>query len=548
MNKDRAQLIEKLFAANTDDIQIVRGIFDLARHENHIPTGRRVRELAGQKAVTHKGRPDQKDFLTLYWDIMLWLAPNDFDSYMLYLERNRPPKERFYQPRRKVLKRIVDAIQRLVDDELDELVLSMPARTGKTTLLLMLVTWIIGRTPEISNLYSAFSDTITSAFYSGILEIIDDPDTYAWKEIFPKANIAATNAKDETLDIGRAKRYKSITCRSLYGTLNGACDVEGFLIADDLIGGIEEALNPDRLKSAQYKVSNNLLRRCKGGAKILWNGTRWSTQDPTGNRIELLQTSPEFKDRRIEIINIPALDENDESNFDYDYGVGFSTEHYRQVRAEFEANDDEAGWLAQCQGEPIERHGMLFDPEGMRFYNGELPPGDPDRIFSYIDPAFGGGDYVSAPVAYQYGDDVYIHDVVFDNSDKFVTRPKVVVLFERNSVGSATFEGTKSTAEYMEWIDNKLREDGYRVNIKSKAASTRVKKEVRIFDRAPEIREFYFRDRAHRTPEYALFMRNLHSFTMTGKNKHDDSPDSLAGLCDMIHRANRTAVVFQRPF
>jgi len=350
-------------------------------------------------------------FFELYRKSLLFDAPYDFDSYLLYIEINRKPEDRFYQPRRRVLKQVADNLQKLADDELDELFISLPPRVGKTTLLMFFVTWLIGRDSEKSNLYSAFSDIITKAFYNGILETIQDPATYLWRDVFPNTKIVQTNAADETLNLDRKKRYPSLTCRSLYGTLNGACDCNGFLISDDLIGGIEEALNKDRLMAAWSKVDNNLLTRAKEKAKVLWCGTRWSMVDPAGVRMDVLESDGRYTGRRYEIINFPALNEKDESNFNYAYDVGFSSEYYRQRRASFERNNDMASWTAQYMGEPIERDGALFSPDEFRYYNGELPDGEPDRIFMAVDPAFGGGDFVAAPVCFQYGNDVYVHDV-----------------------------------------------------------------------------------------------------------------------------------------
>lgn len=491
-----------------------------------------------------------KDLINLSNRTLLFEAPFVFDSYMRYLEINRKPAERFYMPRRKRLKEVVDAIQDLVDNKLDELFISMPPRVGKTTLILFALTWMIGRNSELSNLYSAYSDIITAAMYSGVLEIINDSYTYTWHEIFPNSKIVATNAKDEIINIDRKKRYPSLTCRSLYGTLNGACDCNGFLISDDLIGGIEEALNKDRLASAWFKVDNNLIPRAKESAKLLWVGTRWSMVDPAGIRMELLENDPAYKSRRYRIINIPALDpETDESNFDYNYGVGFSTEYYRQRRASFERNNDMASWNAQYMGEPIERDGALFTPDDMRFYNGVLPEGVPDRIFMACDPAFGGGDFVSAPVGVQYGNDVYIPDLVFNSGDKKVTRPMVVATILRNKVQSARFEANNGGEEYEEWVEKELKNRGYRLNITSKKAATTKRKEMRIFEKAPEIREFYFLEPGKRTKEYNQFMVNLFSFKITGKNKNDDAPDSLAMLVEMKDDAfGSVPEIFRRSF
>jgi len=486
----------------------------------------------------------------VYKRSLLFDAPYDFDSYLLYLEINRKPEKRFYQPRRRVLKRVVDQIQLLVDDKLDELFISMPPRTGKTTTLMLFATWMIGRNSDGSNLYSSYSDTVTSAFYSGVLEVITDPVTYLWKDVFPEAKIVQTNAANNFLNIDRQKRFPSLTCRSLYGTLNGACDCDSILIADDLISGIEEALNKDRLKSAWDKVDNNLLPRAKETAKILWCGTRWSMVDPSGMRADLLENDKQFENRRFATINLPALDEDDESVFDYDYGVGFSTEFYRQRRASFERNNDMASWLAQYMGEPIEREGALFTPDDFRYYNGELPTDrEPDRIIMAVDPAFGGGDFVSGPVGYQYGNDVYMHDVVYDDRDKRVTVPLIVNAVILNGVQAMQVEANKSTEAYKEEIEEELKKRGHRLNITTKSAPTNTAKFQRIFDKAPEIREnVIFREPGRRSKEYSLFMQNLFSYKLLGKNKNDDAPDSLAMLIDMIRNPAGQYQVFKRPF
>ena len=438
----------------------------------------------------------------------------------------------------------------LADNELDELFLSMPPRVGKTTILMLFVTWIIGKNSEMSNLYSAYSDVITKAFYTGVLEMINDPVTYLWHDVFPDAKVVQTNSQDEIINIDRNKRYPSLTCRSLYGTLNGACDCNGFEISDDLIGGVEEALNKDRLMSAWSKVDNNLLPRAKENAKILWCGTRWSMIEPVGLRMELLQNDERFKTRRFAIINLAALDENDESQFDYDYGVGFSTEYYQQRRASFERNNDMASWTAQYMGEPIERDGALFRPEDFRYYNGELPTDvESDRIFMAVDPAFGGGNYVASPVCYQYGANIYVHDVVYDNGDKKVTQPLLVKAVIANSVQAMQLEANKSTESYKEGIEEELKKQGYRLNITTKAAPPDKAKYQRIFDKAPDIREMMiFREPGKRNKAYSLFMQNVFSYKLLGKNKNDDAPDSLAMAVSMVRNPMGKCEVFRRKF
>ena len=462
-------------------------------------------------------------------------APHVFDSFMQYLEIDRRPHERFYLPRRPQLKPMVDAIQELEDGNLDELFLACPPRVGKTTLCEMALSHIIGKNTELSNLYCSFSDTVVDTFYDGFQEILTDADTYNYTQIFPEAQIVRTNAKANVIDLGRAKHYPSFTGRPIGGTLNGSCDCTGLLIADDLCSGIEEAMNKDRMIALWAKVDNNLLTRAKGGAKIMWVGTRWSVIDPAGIRIDVLQNSDTFKSRKWKIINVPALNDKDESNFNYKYNVGFSTGYYRQRRASFERTGDMASWSAQFQGVPYERDSAVFAPDELTYFDGTLPEEEPDRVFMAVDPAWGGGDYVAAPICYQYGDTIYVPDVIYSNLDKSKTQPAIAGKVLEHKVKQMYIEGTKTTASFGEGIQHILKENhGYKMVLKTSfknamgAAAQGKNKEQRIWEAAPEIKDkMVFLKDGKRSKEYSLFMQNVFSFKITGKNKHDDAPDSL---------------------
>lgn len=524
------EIIDRLKTSDLTQVKNIEALFDMARNTDDMELCKFARSKA--QSLAEKGDLAAYDLVK---ETYLWAAPNDFDSYLIYLEWNRVPEERFYLPRRKQLLSNVQALQDLADDKLDELFLSMPPRSGKTSLLMFYMTWQMGRDSERSNLYCAYSDTITTAFYNGVLEILNDPTTYLWREIFPSAKIAATNSKNETINIDRNKRYSSLTCRSLYGTLNGSVDVDGTLISDDLLSGIEEALNKDRLVTVWGKVDNNMLSRAKSQAKILWCGTRWSLIDPIGLRIDTVTNNEKFKNRRIRIINTPALDENDESNFDYLYGKGYSTELFHERRASFERNNDIASWLAQYMGEPIERDGAVFSPDDFRYYNGILPDGEPDRIFASCDPAWGSGDYVAMPVCYKYGNDIYVADVVYDNGDKRVTQKLVADKVVEHNIAALQIEANKTTESYAEGVDSILRDAGRKINLTTKTATRTIGgKQQRIFDKAPDIRErMIFLENGKRSKPYQLFMQNVFSFKVIGKNKNDDAPDSLCMAIEM---------------
>ena len=490
------------------------------------------------------------DLFEAYKASMLLEAPWDFEQYMLYCEIDRAPEERFYLPRMKTLRPIVEGLQALEDGDLDELFLSQPPRTGKTTLMDFFATWQIGKHPNGSCLYSSCSDGVTKQFYLGLLEIVRDPYTYHWDKVFPNSPIVKVNAADQTVNCLRKTRYPSITCRSIEGTLNGACDCDNILMSDDLCKGLEQAINKDVMAKLWARTQTDLLSRAKQTARKIWIGTRWSLIDPIGCRIEMLKNEPKMSHIRWREVLLPALDENDESNFNWKYGIGFDTQAFQGIRAGYERNNDMASWNAVYQQQPIEREGSLFASGDMRFYNGICPEGNPDRTFMAVDPAFGGGDFTAAPVCYQYGDDVYVVDVVYTNGDKRESMPALMDAVQKWSVHTMQIEANKMTEGFAEELQKLMRDNHIRTTVMTKPAPNNVSKEQRIFEHAPEIREsFLFLESGQRSKAYQMFMDNVFSFTIMKRNKHDDAPDSLAMAASMVFRyQSNYAHAFRRVF
>lgn len=487
-----------------------------------------------------------------YYKILLLETHHRFESFMLFMEKNRPIEERFYQPRENPLRQVAQLIQDLYDDVLDEGMVFCPGRIGKTQIVKMGNLWFGSNRPERSNLYSAYSDKITGGYYDGIIEMITDP-TYTYAEIYP--NIAEkrliTDGKDLTVDLIRKKTYPTFTMRSIYGTLNGACDCDGLGVYDDLFSGIDEALSEDRQNTVWGKFDNNFIPRIKPGkAKLLGIGTRWAKKDVQGRRLDLLQNDPEYKGIRHREVIIPALNENGESNFDYPYHLGYTTLDYKRRMASFENNDDMASWFAQYQQEPIERKGQMFNVDMMNFFNpAEIEGIRPDRIFAANDPAYGGGDFVSMPICYEIDGEHYIPDVVYNDGDKDITIPEVTSRMERhidkfnNKTAEVHFEETKTTSAYRTECEKIWEKDGYPINTSHDPADNQTAKMDRIKNHAPDIRKLHFVDMRYQTKEYRKYFQNILSATFDGKMKHDDGIDSTAQLCDMIYVNKRSARV-----
>lgn len=399
--------------------------------------------------------------------------------------------------------------------------------THNSTICIFFLTWHMGRHPDDASAMGGHSDTLVNGFYGELNAVLDPGGEYLWHDVFPHAQIESRSAKYLQINLNHPKRFPTMTCRSAEGTWTGAIDIsrDGILYVDDLVKDLEESLSPSRL-DAKYNIYLNQMKdRMKDGALQLMVGTRWNVMDPLGRVREQYRDNPEYR-----FTVIPALDANGESNFQYDYGVGFSTEYYRDMKASI----DDCTWCAKYQGAPYVRQGLVFPPDSLLRYNGVLPGGSPERIIAACDVAWGGEDYLSMPIVYVYGDgSMYCVDVVFSNANKVFTQPEVVGKLLIHRPHQVQFEANNGGTEYAQAIDEMLRAKGCSLNISTRRAPGNASKLSRIIQYAPDISKIHFLDFDHSTPEYRSFIEWLCSFVSLGKNVHDDAPDSLAQLMDL---------------
>lgn len=501
----------------------MREDFNLSENKEVRDYAIKISKYAHEMAAYMAAQTGSGEFDELYWKYLLLEAPEVFESYLYYMEKNRQPKRKFYEPRKQTLSVLVQDLQDLEDRKIDFLGVSMPPRTAKSTTCIFFLSWIMGKRPNSHNAMSGHSGILADGFYGEIQNLILTPE-YTFNEIFPHAKLEKKSADKKEINLDKPDRFSTLTCRGIDGTWTGSVDIsaDGYLYVDDLVRDRMESLSPTRLENRYQDYLNVLVDRKNDGARELMVGTRWNVLDPLGRIESEKKNNPRYRFRKI-----PALNSNGESNFDYDYGVGFSTKYYIDMKSRLDPNE----WEAKYQQKPFIREGLLFPTDELRTYNGVLPEGD-SRIVSACDVAWGGGDALSMPIGREYENgDVYIFDWVFNRGTKEVTLPIVAGKIMGNKIRQINFEANNGGHMYRKYIDEKLQEWNYKCSCTDSKAPGNIEKMSKIIAYSGDIkRKFVFLDEEHRNKEYKEAMEEMTFFVQLGKNDHDDSVDSLSQL------------------
>ena len=508
------------------------------------------------------------DLIDKYYELLKLESYYNFESFMYYMERKRNWSKRFYYPRRKTLKVVVNDLEDLENRKIKFYGLSMPSRVGKSTICIFFLAWVAMRRPNSHSAMGGHSGILAKGFYKELMNLFSIEE-YAFDELFffwnpeyaNKSLVTDKSADEFTITLGDPDRFATVTCRGIDGTWTGAVDVskDGYLYVDDLVRDREHSLSPTRMENTYQEYLNKMVDRKNDGARELMVGTLWNVLDPLERLRKSYDGNPEYRFRRI-----PALDENDESNFDYEIN-GFSTAYYRDMREKL----DKAEWEAKFMQRPFVREGLLFPTDELRYFNGILPDGDFRRI-GVVDVAWGGGDSLSMPIGAEYDNgDVYIYDWVFNKGAKEVTLPLVVGRIIGNGIRQTRFEGNTGGELYCQYVDERLQDQKYKCSCTSRKAPNKVEKLSKIIAYSGDIkRKFIFLEskkvtqdqlqkdaelgvvRYRRNDEYQAAMDELTMFVSIGENKHDDAADGLTQLEMFIENPNNlaTATATANPF
>lgn len=485
-----------------------------------------------------------------------------FESYMLYVERDRRQEKRFYLPRRCTLGVVANDMQRLEDDELDVYGLSLPSRTGKSSICIFFLSWVGVRKPNSHNAMGGHSGQLAKRFFRGLDNIIETPD-YRYEEIFhlwnPEYKVVlqakSSDPAEFTLNLGSPDEFSTFTCRGADGTWTGAIDVssDGYLYVDDLIRDREHSLSPSRVENTYQEYQNKMLDRMNDGAKKMLVGTLWTVNDPLERERKLNEDNPRALFRKI-----PALDENDESNFQYTV-KGFSTQYYRDMRDRL----DKAEWMAKFQQQPFVREGLTYPIEELRFFDGFLPVGNCSTI-AHIDVAFGGGDRLSMPICKDFGEEKkYIVGWIHDSRSPGFTVPRVVDAIDRYYITKLFIEKNSGGQLYADKVLEEMKNRGINhCKIELYSAPNKISKNDKISGYSDYVkRNFLFLQAKSRDfyeedidfykadADYRKALDEMTTFSIEGKGKQfDDSPDSISSLAmKMDNRRSTKARIISSP-
>ncbi len=476
---------------------------------------------------------------------LLFEAPHDFDSFMTYIELDRKPEKRFYAPRKHYLRPMVQGFQDVLDGKLRLLTISMPKRAGKSQTGINFVNMLSGKFPDRSTLMEGTGDDLVKSFYNGCLEYLTVPNEYLFYDVFPDARLVQTNADTKTVNLKSKSRFPTIMCRSIDARQVGLSEATNVLYLDDCVEGREEAKNRQRLDDKWEVISGDIMGRAIEGTPMVFTGTRYSLYDPIGR----VQEHAQREGWAWRAIEIPALDlVTDESNYEYEREGKkvFTTAYFREQRELLSAEQFES----EFQQQPFEAKGLLFNKDELNYFFDLPKDRDPDTIIAVGDTAESGSDSTSMPVAMIYGNDVYIVDVVFDDSPAEVTKPECAKCLIENKVASAVFESNNAGQYYARDVDQIIRDRGYSVGIRTKRTISN--KQTRIEFASDNIKKnFYFKHPStyKRGSQYWNFMKEVTTYTRSGKVPHDDAPDSLSLLENEIRMLSGGKVeVFKRPY
>lgn len=486
--------------------------------------------LKGWAAV----KPDKA--LPLLKQSYILTARDVFDDFCIVFEWDRPFDQRFYLPRRNCLYPIVRQLQRLADDEIDVLCVSCPPGIGKSALATFFQVWLAGRNPLDGMLSSSHNASFLRGLYEEIIRELDPDGDYNFYDVFPERRLVKTNAMDLKIDLDKSQRFSTFQFSSIQAGNAGRVRAIQLLYADDLVEGIEEALSEERLGAKWTKFSTDLLQRKQGDCKVLMIATRWSVRDPIG-RLKM-----EYEDNeRAVFLTMPALNAKGESNFDYGGKIGFTTKFYQDIQKLM----DPASFRALYMNEPVERTGILYPTDELQRFM-DLPTEDPDAVLAVCDTKNKGTDYFVMPIAYQYGDKFYVSDFICDNHGPEVVEPRLVNALLKHGVKQARFESNSAGGRIAQNVQEKVKDNGGITKIITKYSTAN--KETRIIVDSAFVKEhFLFRDPSNYDSDYRVAMNFLTSYSMSGKNRYDDVPDSMSMFADMVQtKFTQQAVIMKR--
>ncbi|MDU5141075.1 MAG: phage terminase large subunit [Paenibacillus dendritiformis] len=445
-------------------------------------------------------------------------------NFREYCNRMNPS---FFKPHRTYQDHLCNTLQAAYEKKLinpdtgkpyDIIIINLPPGFGKSYTGIMFATWAYGQDIRNQIVEVSYNQTLAETFSKAVREAIRDEEIegdmshFVVNSFFPKLKIKAGDGAMTRWALEGS--YMSYLASGFDGTLTGMRGNIG--IIDDPIKNAAEAVN-ERVKEGHFNFyKNTFTSRMLDGALQIIIQTRWATDDLAGRLLT------EFPQRCYEI-RLPALTEDGRSLCEDLY----STEDLLQKKATL----DEHIWLANFMQEPIDIRGGLY-ANGFNTYDA-VDDTAFERVIAYGDTADEGEDdlcVISAGVIDKYA---YVLDVYFTGDAMEITEPETARRLDLHDVREAAIESNNGGRGFARNVAGELR------RLKNRKCQvtwfTQSKnKRTRILVNASNVLEQVIFPEGWEK-KWPAFYKALMKYQRKGKNAHDDAPDALTGLVELVN-------------
>jgi len=434
---------------------------------------------------------------------------------------------------------VASKIQLVSEGRIRKLAISMPPRFGKSYLISVACSWLLGNNPSGCIMRNAYGETLANKFSYDIMAMIES-DTF--KTVFEGVKMSKKKKSVDCWALNKSRQF------AYFGTgVGGATTGYGANIAgivDDPVKNMTDAMSPKVLETcwdwffSTHRTRYEQTEDGKSTCPEIIISTMWSKDDLINRITDVEGTVDNGGDWTF--ISYPAMNDNEESICE----DVITTERLKEIRKDCMLAGQDFIWETMYMNNVVQKYGNLFPKRDLMFIEDDLFPREYDTVFGYCDPADKGKNATCSVMIGVKNGLGYILDVVYTKKGYEYYKELLIIQIMRFLPYKYTIESNKDGRIIAVEIRNEVnrRLDIIRkmspssiidVNILTKAESKN--KELRISLASNTIKTMMvFRKNYERNSFYGFFIKDLTNYLAEGNNDIDDAPDTLAGAASTL--------------